>query len=45
MEFIAFDKKYDRGTLNFVLLEGLGNAIVSQDVSHEMIIESIKTLQ
>lgn len=45
MEFIAFDKKYDRGTLNFVLLEGLGNAIVSKDVSHEMIIESIKTLQ
>ena len=45
IEYIASDKKYDKGVLNFVLLKGLGNAIISKDVSRELIYESIKVLE
>ena len=45
IEYIASDKKYDKCVLNFVLLKGLGNAIISKDVSRELIYESIKVLE
>ena len=41
---INFDKKNENGILNFILLNGLGKAIVTQDVSSFEILESIKVL-
>ena len=42
--FIKTDKKSEKGFLNFVLLDGLGNAISSTDVTEELIQESLKVL-
>jgi 3-dehydroquinate synthase len=44
MPFIKTDKKSEKGVLNFVLLDGLGNAISSTDVTEELIQESLKVL-
>ena len=44
MPFIKTDKKSKNGILNFVLLDGLGNAISSTDVTEELIQESLKVL-
>ena len=44
MHYINFDKKNENGKLNFVLLDGLGKAKVSQDVSSLEILESLKVL-
>ena len=44
MPFIKTDKKSEKGFLNFVLLDGLGNAISSTDVTEELIQESLKVL-
>ena len=44
MHYINFDKKNENGILNFILLNGLGKAIVTQDVSSFEILESIKVL-
>ena len=44
MPFIKTDKKSEKGILNFVLLDGLGNALSSTDVTEELIQESLKVL-
>ncbi len=44
MPFIKTDKKSEKGVLNFVLLDGLGNALCSTDVTEELIQESLKVL-
>ena len=44
MPFIKTDKKSEKGVLNFVLLDGLGNALSSTDVTEELIQESLKAL-
>jgi len=44
MPFIKTDKKSKNGILSFVLLDGLGNAISSTDVTEELIQESLKVL-
>ena len=44
MPFIKTDKKTEKDVLNFVLLDGLGNAISSTDVTEELIQESLKVL-
>jgi len=44
MPFIKTDKKSEKDVLNFVLLDGLGNAISSTDVTEELIQESLKVL-
>ncbi len=44
MPFIKTDKKSEKGVLNFVLLDGLGNALSSTDVTEELIQESLKVL-
>ena len=44
MPFIKTDKKSEKDILNFVLLDGLGNAISSTDVTEELIQESLKVL-
>jgi len=43
MPFIKTDKKSEKG-VNFVLLDGLGNALSSTDVTEELIQESLKVL-
>ena len=44
MHYINFDKKNENGKLNFVLLDGLGKAKISQEVSSSEILESLKVL-
>ncbi len=44
MPFIKTDKKSEKGVLNFVVLDGLGNATTSTQVTEEMIQESLKML-
>ena len=44
MHYINFDKKNENGKLNFILLDGLGKAKVSQNVSSLEILESLKVL-
>ena len=44
MPFIKTDKKSEKGVLNFVLLDGLGNALSSTDVTKKLIQESLKVL-
>lgn len=44
MPFIKTDKKSEKGVLNFVLLDGLGNALSSTDVTEKLIQESLKVL-
>ena len=45
MHYINYDKKNENGKLNFVLLNGLGKAEISQDVSKLEILESLKTIR
>ena len=44
MHYIEFDKKHENGKLNFILLEGLGRVKISQDVSMNDILNSLKVL-
>ena len=44
MHYINFDKKNENGKLNFVLLDGLGKAKISQEVTSSEILESLKVL-
>lgn len=44
MPFIKTDKKAEKGVLNFVVLDGLGNATTSTDVTEDLIKESLKVL-
>ena len=41
MTFIKRDKKYEKGTLNFIILNGIGNAEVTKDVTEELLLESL----
>ena len=45
MHYINYDKKNENGKLNFVLLNGLGKAEISQDVSRLEILESLKVIR
>ena len=42
LEAIGHDKKVKAGRLHFVVLEGLGNAIVTDEVSDEQIMSVIQ---
>ena len=44
MPFIKTDKKSEKGILNFVVLEGLGKAATSTDVSQKLLKQSLKVL-
>ncbi|MCK5331381.1 MAG: 3-dehydroquinate synthase [Candidatus Marinimicrobia bacterium] len=44
LEVIRRDKKVRSGRLHFVLLEGLGNAVIVDDVTDEEIIQSLEVL-
>ncbi len=44
LPFIKMDKKNKRGILNYVVLKGLGNAVISTDVSEDLILKSLKYL-
>jgi 3-dehydroquinate synthase len=44
MPFINTDKKTEKGVLNFVVLNGLGNATITTEVTEELIQESLKVL-
>ena len=44
MHYIEFDKKHENGKLNFILLEGLGRVKISQDVTMNDILNSLKVL-
>jgi 3-dehydroquinate synthase len=44
MPFIKTDKKSEKGVLSFVVLDGLGNATISTEVTEELIQESLKVL-
>ncbi|MDP6339004.1 MAG: 3-dehydroquinate synthase [Candidatus Marinimicrobia bacterium] len=44
MPFIKTDKKSEKGGLNFVVLDGLGNATTTTDVTEDLIQESLKVL-
>lgn len=45
MPYIKTDKKAVKGVLNFVVLDGLGNAVISKRVTEKMIIDSIKVIR
>lgn len=45
MSFINVDKKRENGQLHFVVLEGLGNAVTSTDVSDALIRDSLSVLE
>ena len=44
MPFIKTDKKWEKGILSFVVLEGLGKAAISTNVSEKLIQQSLKVL-
>ncbi|MBN4081231.1 3-dehydroquinate synthase [Caldithrix abyssi] len=44
MPYIKTDKKSEKGVLNFVVLDGLGNAITSTAVTEDLIQQSLKVL-
>jgi len=44
MPFIKTDKKLEKGILNFVVLNGLGNATTSTNVSEKLIQQSLKVI-
>lgn len=41
LEVVSHDKKNINGKLNFILLEGIGNGVISTDVSSQDIIDSL----
>ena len=45
LEAIKMDKKNSNGRVKWVLLNSLGNAMISQDVDEKIIIDSIKEIQ
>jgi len=44
LPFIRTDKKSEKGVLNFVVLDGLGNAIISTNVTEDLIKQSLTVL-
>ena len=44
LDVVAHDKKYINGELNFILLDEIGNAVVSTDVSTDDIAESLSAV-
>lgn len=44
INYIRTDKKNEKGVLNFVVLNGLGNAMTSNEVNEHLIKESLKVL-
>ncbi len=44
LPFIRTDKKSEKGVLNFVVLDGLGNAITSTNVTEDLIKQSLTVL-
>ena len=44
MPYIQVDKKSEKGVLNFVVLDGLGNGITSTHVTEKLIQQSLKVL-
>jgi len=44
LQHISSDKKYRDGHLNYVLLSGLGNAVISNQISMALIAESLKVI-
>ena len=45
LSIVAHDKKNINGKLNFILLDDIGNGIISTDVMHEDIVESLSVLE
>ncbi|MFQ6612567.1 MAG: 3-dehydroquinate synthase [Fidelibacterota bacterium] len=45
LNYITTDKKYRDGSLNYILLSGLGNAVISNQISMPLIAESLKIIQ
>ena len=45
MKFLKVDKKWDNGRLHFVLLNQLGNAFLSTDITEQIIYESLTELK
>jgi len=41
LELVSHDKKNINGKLNFILIEGIGNGLVSTEVSAEDIVDSL----
>ena len=44
LKIVAHDKKYINGTLSFILLDSIGNAVISTDVSEAEIVDSLSVL-
>ncbi|MBT8114753.1 MAG: 3-dehydroquinate synthase [Arenicella sp.] len=44
LDVVQHDKKNVNGKLNFILLEGIGNAVVSTDVSSDDIVDSLSVV-
>ncbi|HWB03186.1 MAG TPA: 3-dehydroquinate synthase [Verrucomicrobiales bacterium] len=45
MEKLGRDKKFDQGAIRFVLLRGIGEAFVSEDVTREAIVSAVEALR
>lgn len=45
MEKLGRDKKFDQGAVRFVLLRGLGDAFVSNEVTREAMVDAIEALR
>lgn len=45
LHFIKRDKKHQSGVLHFIVLNGLGNAIISNKITEELIVNSLKEIQ
>lgn len=42
LDVVAHDKKFINGKLSFILIDGIGNGVISTDVTSEDIVESLK---
>ena len=45
MEKLSRDKKFDHGAIRFVLLRGLGDAFVSDEVTREDVVSVVEALR
>ncbi len=45
LEVVSHDKKNINGKLNFILIDGIGKGVVSTDVDHSDIVDSLSTVQ
>ena len=45
LEIVAHDKKNINGKLSFILIDEIGNGIISTDVTPEDIVESLSAVQ